>query len=65
MLPVPGIDDFSATRRISSEAAPRTDKACTASLPGASPGASLAGALYPSQPRPFTRETTFGNFAQL
>ena len=32
---------------------------------GAHPGASLPGALYPSQPRPFTQETTFGNFAQL
>ena len=42
------------------EAAPQTDKACTVSLPGAS----LPGALYPSQPRPFTHEATFGNLAQ-
>ena len=43
------------------EAAPQTDEACTAPLPGAS----LPGALYPSQPRTFTQETTFGNLAQL
>ena len=34
------------------EAAPQTDEACAAPLPGAS----LPGALYPSQPRPFTAE---------
>ena len=44
-----------------SEAAPQTDEACTASLRGASP----PGAHYPSQPRTFTQETTFGNLAQL
>ena len=38
-----------------SEAAPPTDEACTAPVPGAS----LPGALYLSQPRPFTLETTF------
>ena len=47
--------------RSTSEAAPQTDEACTAPLPGAS----LPGALYLSQPRTFTRETTFGNLAQL
>ena len=31
---------------------------------GAVPGASLPGALYLSQPRTFTQETTFGNLAQ-
>ena len=65
MLPVPHMDDFPATRCISSEAAPQTDEVCTAPLPGASLGASSAGALNPSQSRPFTQETTFGNFAQL
>ena len=37
------------------------DEACTAPLPGAS----LADALYLSQPRTFTQETTFGNLAEL
>ena len=46
--------------RFTSEAAPRTDEACSALLPGAS----LPGASYLSQPRTFTQETTFGNFAQ-
>ena len=44
-----------------SEAAPPTDEACTAPLVGAS----LPGALYPSQPRSFMQETTFGNLAHL
>ena len=43
------------------EAAPRTDEACTAPLPGAS----LPGASYLSQPRTFMQETTFENLAQL
>ena len=45
----------------SSEAAPQTDEACTAPRPGAS----LPGTSYPSQPRPFTQETTLGKLAQL
>ena len=40
---------------------PQTDKACLTPLPGAS----LPGTSYPSQPRTFTQETTFGNLAQL
>ena len=44
-----------------SEAAPQTDKACTASVADAS----LTGALYPSQPRLFTQQTTLGDLAQL
>ena len=40
---------------------PQTDKACLALLPDTS----LPGTSYPSQPRTFTRETTFGNFAHL
>ena len=40
---------------------PRTDKACTV-LPL---DANLPGASYPSQPRSFAQETTFGNLAQL
>ena len=44
-----------------SEAAPQTDKACTAPVSGAS----LPGALYLSQPRTSTQETGFGNLAQL
>ena len=48
-------------KQMFSEAAPRTDKACTAPVPGAS----LPGALYLSQPRTFTLETTIGNSAQL
>ena len=43
------------------EAAPLTDKASTAPVPGAS----LPGALHPSQPRTFTQEATFGNLARL
>ena len=43
------------------EAAPRTDEAGSAPLPDAS----LPGTSYPSQPRTSTRETTFGNLAQL
>ena len=46
---------------MTSEAAPRTYKACTASPPGTS----LSGASDLSQPRTFTQETTFGNLAQL
>ena len=46
---------------MTSEAAPRTDQACTAPLPGAS----LPGAPDPSQPRTFTQETPFGILAQL
>ena len=46
---------------ITSEAAPQTDEACTASPPGAS----LPGAPDPSQPRTSTQETPFGNLAQL
>ena len=46
---------------ISSEAAPQTDKACSAPLPDAS----LPGTSYPSQPRTSTRETTFGSLAHL
>ena len=42
-----------------SEAAPRTEEACTA----LSPGAGLQGAIYPPQPRTFTQETAFGNLA--
>ena len=52
-------DDIVAV--VPSEAAPQTDKSCSAPLPGAS----LPGTSYPSQPRPFTQETTFGNLAQL
>ena len=44
-----------------SEAAPRTDKACTASPSWREP----AGRPLPSQPRTFTQETPFGNLAQL
>ena len=44
-----------------SEAAPQTDEACSAPLPGAS----LPGASYPSQPRTFPQETTFEYSAQL
>ena len=47
--------------QIASEAAPRTDEACAATLHGAS----LPDALDPPQPRPITPEAIFGYFAQL
>ena len=46
---------------MTSEAAPQTDEACTAPFLARASRA----APYPSQPRTFTQETTFGNLAQL
>ena len=45
---------------------PRRHRATPRGYPdGPLPGANLPGASYPSQPRTFTQETTFGNLAQL